>query len=53
MCKIDFFDLLDQNIVLKETLEKVKQEYIILNVELNQYKSLGLNKDLNDVFMNV
>ena len=53
MCKIDFFDLLDQNIVLKETLEKVKQEYIILNVELNQYKSLGLNKDLNDVFMNM
>ena len=44
-----FFDLLDQNIILKETLERVKQEYFVLNVELNQYKSLGLNKDLNDI----
>ena len=46
-----FFDLLDQNIILKEILEKVKHEYIILNVELNQYKLLGLKrkKDLNDL----
>ena len=40
-----FFNLLDQNISLKKTLEMVKQENIILNVELNQYKNL--NKDLN------
>ena len=44
-----FFDLLDQNIILKEKFERVKQEYIILNVELNQYKSLVLNKELNDI----
>ena len=29
----------------------VKQENIILNVELTQYKLLGLNKDLNDIFI--
>ena len=44
-----FFDLLDQNIIWKETFERVKQEYIVLIVELNQYESLGLNKDLNDI----
>ena len=36
-----FFNLLDQNITLKKTLERVKQEKIILNVELTQYKLLG------------
>ena len=30
-------------------MERVKQENIILNVELTQYKLLGLNKDLNDI----
>ena len=44
-----FFILLDDNVMLKEALEKVKEENIILNVELNQYKLLGLNKDLNDL----
>ena len=44
-----FFNLLDQNITLKETLERVKQVNIILNVELTQYKLLGLNKDVNDL----
>ena len=44
-----FFDLLDQNILLKETLEKVKQEYIILNVDLNQCKSLSSIWDQYDV----
>ena len=44
-----FFNLLDQIIILKETLERVKKENIILNVELTQYKLLGLNKDLNDI----
>ena len=44
-----FFNLLDQNIILKKTLKRVKQENIILNVELTQYKLLGLNKDLNDI----
>ena len=44
-----FFNLLDQNITLKEILERVKQENIILNVELTQYKLLGLSKDLNDI----
>ena len=43
-----FFSLLDQNIILKETMERVKKENIILNVELTQYKLLGLNKELND-----
>ena len=47
-----FFNFLDQNIVLKETLERVKKENIILNVELTQYKSLGLNKELNDTSIN-
>ena len=32
--KNKFFNLLNQNITLKETLEKVNQENIILNVEL-------------------
>ena len=44
-----FFNLQDQNITLKETLERVKQENIILNVELTQYKLLGFNKDINDI----
>ena len=43
-----FFSLLDQNIILEETMERVKRENIILNVELTQYKLLGLNKELND-----
>ena len=47
-----FFNLLDQNIILKETMERVKKENIILNVELTQYKLLGLNKELNDTFIN-
>ena len=29
-------------------MERVKKENIILNVELTQYKLLGLNKGLND-----
>ena len=44
-----FFNLLDQNVILKETIEKLKQEFIILNVEINQYKKLGLRRDVNDV----
>ena len=47
-----FFNLLDQNVILKETMERVKRENIILNVELTQYKLLGLNKELNDVSIN-
>ena len=43
-----FFNLLDQNTILKETIERVKKENIIHNVELTQYKLLDLNKDLND-----
>ena len=39
--------MLDQNITLKETLERVKKENIIHNVELTQYKLLRLNKKLN------
>ena len=34
--------------MLKETLEKVKQENIILNVDLYQYKMLGLNTNPNN-----
>ena len=34
--------------MLKETLEKVKHENIILNVDLYQYKMLGLNSNPND-----
>ena len=30
-------------------MERVKKENIILNVELTQYKLLGLNKELNDI----
>ena len=44
--------MLDQNISLKETLERVKKENIILNDELNQNKLLGLNKELNDTSIN-
>ena len=44
-----FFDLLDQNIMLKEILKKIKQEYIILNVEINRYKSVGSKWDQYDV----
>ena len=29
-------------------MERVKRDNIILNVELTQYKLLGLNKELND-----
>ena len=29
-------------------MDRVKKENIILNVELTQYKLLGLNKELND-----
>ena len=43
-----FFGLLDQNIILKENMERIKKENIILNIELSQYKLLGLNKELND-----
>ena len=35
--------------MLKETLEKIKQEYIILNVEINRYKSVGSIWDQYDV----
>ena len=52
MFKIEFFNLLGQHIVLKETMEKVKKENIIHNVELTQYKLLGLNKELNDTSIN-
>ena len=44
-----FFNLLDQNITLKETFKRVKQENIILNVVLTQYKLLGLKKNFNDI----
>ena len=47
-----FFNLLDQNINLKETIERVKKKNIILNVESTQYKLLGLNKELNDTSIN-
>ena len=43
-----FFGLLDQNIILKENMERIKKENIILNIELSQYKLLGLNEELND-----
>ena len=33
-------------------MERVKKENIILNVELTQYKLLGLNKELNDASIN-
>ncbi|XP_021756126.1 coiled-coil domain-containing protein 186-like [Chenopodium quinoa] len=42
-----FFDLLDRNTMLKETLERVKNENIMLNVELTQYKLLCTNIDSN------
>ena len=48
-----FFNLLDQNIMLRETLEKIKQEFIILNIEINQYKLLGLRRDINDISTHV
>ena len=44
--------MLDQNIILKETLKKVKRENIILNIELTQYKLLGLNEEFNDTSIN-
>ena len=47
-----FFNLLYQNIILKETIERVKKKNIILNVELTQYKLPGLNKELNDTSIN-
>ena len=34
--QIRFFNLLDQNIILKETFESMKQEFIILHGEINQ-----------------
>ncbi|XP_021774596.1 uncharacterized protein LOC110738494 [Chenopodium quinoa] len=43
-----FFDLLDRNTMLKETLERVKNENIMLNVELTQYKLLCTNIDSNN-----
>ena len=43
-----FFDLLDKNIILIEQLEKLKQDFIILNIELNQNKLLGLKLVEND-----
>ena len=53
MNKIDmqsrFFNFLDQNIILRETLDKMKQEFIILNIEIIQYKLLGLRRDVNDI----
>ena len=42
------FSLLDQNTILKENMERIKKENFILNVELTQYKLLGLNKEVND-----
>ena len=30
------------------TIEKIKKENVILNIELSQYKLLGLNEELND-----
>ncbi|XP_021748102.1 coiled-coil domain-containing protein 186-like [Chenopodium quinoa] len=42
------FDLLDRNSMLKETLERVKNENIMLNVELNRYKLLCTNIDSNN-----
>ena len=35
-----FFNLLDQNVVLKETIEKLKQEFIFLSIEMNQNRLL-------------
>ena len=43
-----FFGLLDQNIILKENMERLKKENVILNIELSQYKLLGLNEELID-----
>ncbi|XP_021753763.1 coiled-coil domain-containing protein 186-like [Chenopodium quinoa] len=43
-----FFDLLDRNSMLKETLERVKNENIMLNVEMTQYKLLCTNIDSNN-----
>ncbi|XP_021731313.1 coiled-coil domain-containing protein 186-like [Chenopodium quinoa] len=43
-----FFDLLDKNTMLKDSLERVKNENIILNVELTQYKLLCTNIDSNN-----
>ena len=43
-----FFDLLDKNVILKEQLEKIKQEFIIFNIEKNQNKLLELKWDEND-----
>ena len=43
-----FFSLLDQNTILKENMERIKKENVILNVELTQYKMLGLNNEVND-----
>ncbi|XP_021727221.1 uncharacterized protein LOC110694357 [Chenopodium quinoa] len=40
-----FFELLDKNIMLKESLERVKSDNIMLNVELTQYKMLCTNID--------
>lgn len=40
-----FFELLDKNIMLKESLERVKSENIMLNIELTQYKMLCTNID--------
>ncbi|XP_021768489.1 coiled-coil domain-containing protein 186-like [Chenopodium quinoa] len=44
-----FFDLLDRNSMLKETLERVKNENIMLNIDLTQYKLLCTNIDSNNV----
>ncbi|XP_021759476.1 uncharacterized protein LOC110724344 [Chenopodium quinoa] len=40
-----FFDLLDQNTVLKESLKRTKHENITLNVELAQYKLFNVSLD--------
>ena len=39
---------MDQKIILKETLEKVKKENIMLDIELTQYQLFGLNNKPSD-----
>ena len=47
MSKIDFSVCWIKIYNSKETIERVKKENIILNVELTKYKLLGLTKELN------
>ena len=47
------FNLIDQNTMLRETLDNMKQVFIILNIETNQYKLLGLRRDVNEISTHV